>query len=214
MARPGCARQIKAMLTFLRITIMEAIKRSVKLTGLTPIMFDRYSGDNSIALSVEQKMYYASDGKTLIMPATNIASFLGPEKNGAPKRLYKSTEYKDISAKLLAYTTITPSEVPFMRNGEPIQFGSFDDNGVDKSSGVYVRKDVARVKDNTPNPKTRPVLPAPWSLEFVLGIYIVKGISESIVMDVFDRGGLSVGLGTFRRVFGKFEIEKWEPLKV
>jgi len=35
-------------------------------------------------------------------------------------------------------------------------------------------------------------------------------VKEILVRDIFERGGMYVGLGTFRRFFGKFIIKKWE----
>jgi len=189
---------------------MDVVKKQVVLEGITPIMFDRYSGSNDIALSPEDKMYFGRDGKTLVMPSVNIASFLGSEKNGAAKLLLESKVYKKVSGWLMASTMIRPTDVPFLRNGKPIKFGKFDKKGTDSGSHVYLRSDTARLKDNIPNPKVRPVLPTPWLLSFELDIIESKDVKEILVRDIFERGGMYVGLGTFRRFFGKFIIKKWE----
>jgi len=54
---------------------MKSTKREISLKGITPIMFDRYSGSNDDVLPVMQKAYYSSNGR-LVIPAINIMSFL------------------------------------------------------------------------------------------------------------------------------------------
>ena len=57
--------------------------RTVRLRGLTPIMFDRYPGDNDTKLEVWQKLYFLpDDGKTLVLPAANVMSFLSARRAG------------------------------------------------------------------------------------------------------------------------------------
>ena len=51
---------------------------------------------------------------------------------------------------------------------------------------------------------------APWSLEFTLDIYPNKEIKEQEIRNLIEEGGLAIGLGTFRGVFGKFIIDAWE----
>ena len=60
------------------------------------------------------------------------------------------------------------------------------------------------------SPKERPVLPLPWALKFSLTIFPNKEIKEQEIQNLFAEGGLAIGLGTFRGMFGKFEIESWE----
>lgn len=42
----------------------DTVKRTVTLRGLTPIMFDRYAGDNTTKLEWSQKIY--------LIPGTNV----------------------------------------------------------------------------------------------------------------------------------------------
>jgi hypothetical protein len=61
-----------------------------------------------------------------------------------------------------------------------------------------------------PNPKERPVLPLPWEIEFDLTIYPNKEVKEMEIKNLLSEGGMAIGLGTFRGVFGKFVIDKWQ----
>lgn len=190
--------------------LSKSITRDVTLTGITEILFDRYAGDNKTQLAPDQKLYRTPDG-VLYLPALNIRSFLTAENTlSAPKMLLDSREYKKVASALAAAISITPNVIPFLRNGKPIKFGEFveQDNGsiVDKSSGVQLVRHVARLEKGIPNPKERPMLGLDWSLKFKLAVMPHPELSEEMIEDLFVRGGQFLGLGTFRKVYGKFDF--------
>jgi hypothetical protein len=180
-------------------------ERKILLTGLSDIMFDRYPGDNKTVLTPEKKFYYMPDGDTLAMPAMNIVSFLTAQNtDSAPKRLLDKRQYKSVASAILSFTAITPFEIPFMSNGETLKFDGFD------GKKFYIHNSVARLAKGVPNPKVRPVIRLPWELAFDVSIFPNKEFTEDMLHDLFVRGGLAIGLGTFRGVFGKFKVSKWE----
>jgi hypothetical protein len=188
----------------------ERLCRKVKLKGITPIMFDRYAGDNDTKLEPHQKLYYLPGTKQLCLPAANIISFLSAQNtDSAPKRLLDSRKYKAFALACSSYVSIAPINIPFTKEGEPIIFGKFDGEE-DKLSGVYIHRAVARLEKGIPNPKVRPTLPVPWELEFDLTMFPNKQIQEQALLNVFSEGGIALGLGTFRGQYGKFEIAFWE----
>ena len=197
--------------------------RQVELTGLTDIMFDRYPGDNDTKLQWEQKIYtvplrWEQGSNRLALPSENISSFLsGHNTNSAPKRLLDARKYKAVCNACLSFVQVCgppehPLDLPFTRDGEPIEVGTF---GVDRdeTSGIYLHRSVARLEKGIPNPKERPTLPLPWSLNFILKIFPNKEINEQQIKNLFEQGGIAVGLGTFRGVFGKFAVTKWEEVE-
>lgn len=187
----------------------QIITRKVRLEGIADIMFDRYAGDNNTQLEVWQKLYFAPDGQTLVLPALNIMSFLSAHNtNSAPKRLRDKRKYKDIANSMLSFVMINPTLIPFLRDAVPIKFDRFDGDE-DLSSGVYIHRSVARLDKGIPNPKVRPVLPLPWEIEFDLSIMPNREIQEQDIINLFDEGGRAIGLGTFRGVFGKFIVAEW-----
>jgi hypothetical protein len=189
---------------------IESVSRNVALRGLTPIMFDRYAGDNQTKLEAHQKFYFIPGTKRLALPALNVMSFLSAHNtNSAPKRLRDKRKYKDLANAILSFVSISPELIPFMRNGEPIEFGKFDKDE-DSVSDSYVHFSVARLDKGIPNPKVRPVLRTPWSLEFTLSFFANREIKEQDVQNLLQEGGAAIGLGTFRGVFGKFTIDKWD----
>jgi hypothetical protein len=191
------------------------VHRTVELMGLAPIMFDRYAGDNQTKLLWWQKIYLIPGSDVLCLPTTNIVSFLSAHNtNSAPKRWRDFRKYKGVANACLSFVQITgepenPGYIAFRKNDELIRAGDAKDE-VDPKSGMYLHKIVARLEKGIPNPKERPVLPLPWSIRFQLSIIPNQEIKEQEIRNLFEEGGLAIGLGTFRGVFGKFEIARWD----
>lgn len=196
-------------------TRLNTITRRVVINGITPIMFDRYAGDNKTRLEWNQKIYLKDRTQNLCLPALNLVSFFTAHNtNSAPKRLRPAKEYKGICNAILSFVSFTAPDgdaenIPILRDSKPIVVGNFTDRN-DPTSGLYLHRAVARLDKGIPNPKERPVLPLPWSLEFNMTIYPNKEIKEQEIKNLLSEGGMAIGLGTFRGVFGKFEIAKWD----
>lgn len=187
----------------------EDITRKVTLKGTVDIMFDRYAGDNNTKLEPWQKMYLRAD-RTIYLPNLNILSFLSAQNTpSAPKRLRDKRKYREVTNACQSFIIINPTEIPFLRDGKEIRFGKFDGD-VDKQSGVYINRSVARLKDGIPNPKVRPVLPLPWEINFSLTILQNREIKEQEILNLIEEGGRAIGLGTWRGVFGKFSVSAWD----
>lgn len=190
-------------------SLPDLIQRTVKLEGFTPIMFDRYAGDNKTVLQPEQKMYYLSDGRTLCVPAANISSFLSAKNTDSVAKLVGGRFYKSLASALLGFLVIEPTRIPLARNGVPIQFNEFIDD-YDELADIQIDRRVARLDKGIPNPKVRPVVNLPWELEFKLTIIRNPEFDEEFLKEGFRRGGLLYGLGTYRGVYGKFLVVNWE----
>jgi len=182
---------------------MDVVTRKITLSGLKDVMFDRYPGDNKTELMPEQKLYCAEDGKTLVLPTANLFSFLGAENTTSCAKKFGAKGWRNIASGFLSFLSIDPDPIPFTKNGKPIQFDGFDKD-------VYVREDVARLKGGIPNPKKRPVIKLPWELSFDLTIFRNEYFQEELLQGYIERGGLVIGLGSYRPVFGKFQITEWK----
>lgn len=190
----------------------DLIKRKVRLCGLTELMFDRYAGDNNTKLEPWQKLYLEpGDSRVIGIPAINLMSLLSAHNtNSAPKRLRDKRKYKDIANACLSFVSIGPQFIPLLRERELISFGKFEQNEVDKVSGCYIHRSVARLDKGIPNPKVRPVIPLPWAIEFDLTLFPNKEIKEQEILNLLEEAGRAIGIGTYRGVFGKFAVESWE----
>lgn len=193
-------------------TLTEDTVVHVQLEGIRDAMFDRYPGDNQTKLQWWQKLYFGKDGETIIYPSVNFMSFLtAHNSNSAPKRFLDAKSYKKAANACLSFVTINPIEIPFERNGEVIKFGGIKPNeDRDERSGVYLHQSVARLDKGIPNPKSRPVLPMPWTLRFDLQVMRNKEIQLQQIEMFFVEGGIAIGIGTFRGVFGKFKVVRFE----
>jgi len=182
---------------------LKTIERKVVLSGLTPILFDRYVGNNKEQLAVMDKVYSSHEGY-LVLPSINVLSFLSAQNTeSAPQRVI-GRGYKEVCKAALSFVTIDPMDIPFSRNGKPLTV---------KNAGLSIHVAVAKImkgKLAIPNPKERPKLDLPWELKFKIILLETPELNEVLLKKLFEKGGLAIGLGTFRGVFGKFKVDKWQ----
>lgn len=182
------------------------IKRKIVLCGLTPIIFDRYSGNNKEQLSPMDKCYTNEQGH-LVLPSTNILSFLSAQNTESATQRVIGRGYKEVCKSALSYVTIMPYNIPFMGDGKPIEHN-------DKNIKIhYAVAKVMKGKLAIPNPKERPMIEPEWKLGFTLELQETPELNEVLLKKIFEIGGNAIGLGTFRGVFGKFYVESWEEIK-
>jgi hypothetical protein len=181
---------------------MQNMDRTITLSGLTPIMFDRYSGNNKEQLAPMDKVYL--ENNVLVLPSLNIMSFLSAQNTeSAPQRVI-GRGYKEVAKAALSFVTISPFNIPFLREGKELKI---------ENAGIKIHNSVAKImkgKLSIPNPKERPLLDLPWELKFKLTLLETPELNENLLKRLFEKGGIAIGLGTFRGVFGKFCVKEWE----
>lgn len=184
---------------------LNVYKRLVTLRGISPIMFDRYPGSNEERLNWQEKVYLSSEnGKTLVFPSLNLISFLTAQNTQSAPQRVMGKKWKAVAQAALSYVTISPAEIPILRSGKPLTL---------ESAGLREHTCTARVKKGqlcVPNPKSRPVLMLPWELRFDLTLIDSKELTENILHSLFEVGGVTIGIGTYRGLFGKFEVAEWK----
>ena len=181
--------------------IGKTVERDVVLSGLTPILFDRYPGNNKEQLDVMDKVYL-KDGM-MVLPSLNISSFLSAQNTESASQRVIGRGYKEVCKAAQSFVSILPLDIPFYRNEKPLKVSEAD---------LKVHQTVARImkgKLAVPNPKERPMLELPWELRLKISILETPELNEVRLKEIFEKGGMAVGLGTFRGVFGKFKVEKW-----
>jgi hypothetical protein len=180
---------------------------AVRLTGTRPLLFDRYAGDNDTKLMWWEKVYLIPGTRQLAIPSLNVLSFFSAHNtNSAPKRLRDARKFKKIANACLAFLTIDEEWIPILRDGEPIILGEPNDKG-DEKSGLRRHFAVARLDKGIPNPKDRPMLQMPWEVNFTMRLAKNTEIQETEIKNLLVEGGNTIGLGTWRGVFGKFSVE-------
>jgi hypothetical protein len=172
---------------------------TVHLVGRRPLMFDRYAGDNNTQLPVAEKMYLDAQ-RRLILPAINVFSMLAAENTKSVTKQFFGKQGRSLAQAIMAYTSVEPDDIPILDGDEkPITWnGEFGEQ-------MYVSHHVARLPKGIPNPKERPTLALPWQLKFAVIYMENPTLSINTLEDAYRRGG-SVGFGTFRPMFGRYEV--------
>ena len=197
-------------------TRLQTQNYDVRLEGFKDIMFDRYAGDNDTRLTWQEKIYLRPGTNELVLPVTNILSFFtATNTQSAPKRLRDTRKYKVLCNALQSFLEISNKDgdqdyLTFYRDDKPIIVGDFDKIDGDTKSGIYLHRSVARLDKGIPNPKERPTLKRGWQLHFTATLFQNKSIKISEVKNLLMEGGVAIGLGTYRGVFGKFFVDKFE----
>lgn len=180
----------------------------ITLTGITPILFDKFESISGPAKRAPEQMLHLQ-GDKLVLPSLAIYSFLGARNTTSAAKLLLGKKAGPICDATLSAVSVAPEHIPFTREGKPVQVGEFAANSsneiVDRKSGMIVLHQVARLPKGIPNPKSRPMLPLPWELAFDVELYPGTPMTLPILKSLFEEGGRRVGLGTFRPLFGRFE---------
>lgn len=172
----------------------------VRLEGLRPLMFDRYAGDNNTQLPTADRMYL-DDQARLTIPVLNLFSLLAAENTKSVCRQFFGKNGKTIALGISSYVTIEPFDILLHDDTGPIVFTGW--NGQ-----ISVHKAVARLKNGIPNPKERPVVALPWHVMFTVAYSENRYCTLENLRQAFDWGG-TLGLGTFRPFFGRYEVTEW-----
>ncbi len=180
---------------------MNSIKIDVSVKGIRPIMFDRFVS-MKMELSPMEKAYVV-DNK-LVFPAKNIMSFLSAQTTeSSPKRLM-GRKWKTIAKAALSYVTIEPYNIFFLDDKNK----TIDAD----SSQIEIHVDNSKIKNGVlivPQEKHRPVLNLPWNLKFELTLFENPDLNEAVLRRLFEEGGIPIGFGTYRGLYGKFIVQKW-----
>lgn len=195
-----------------------AMVAGVLLRGIADVQFDRLvSGDGEVP--IEQKMYI-NERDELYLPASNVlAFFYSSQYQSCVKMFWPSLRTQ---GKVLQQARATifadPLEIPFTRGGRPIKFGGFKKTKggkmYDDKADIWVDESLPRVKGAVvPDMnKKRPTLRKPWELAFKLTVCEVEGsdIKMSLMQNWLTRGGVMIGIGTHRPVYGRFVVKRFE----
>lgn len=172
----------------------------VTLTGVTPIMLDAFRGQEE--LPPEQKLYFGPDKKTLILPAANIIGFLTSRSSHSCLRVFTDNkDWKTRGPETVGNVYVSPVSIPFIVRGSPLIFEG------DWNEQVYIDERMARPSATARVIARRPVIDLPWSLEFRVDLNTTDFVTADRLKDWFSRGGVSVGIGAYRPMFGRFTTQ-------
>ena len=173
--------------------------------GNRPLLFDRYAGDNNTKTTPEQKVYICPKG-TLCIPVVNLYSCLAAEKTKSVAKRFYGKKWSDVATPIMTYVQMGPMHMPLKEtvDGPPLTWDDCIESGK-----ILIEEHVARLDKGIPNPKVRPSLQLPWCLEVELSIIQgMNSISGEKMHQYLIEAGL-IGLGTFRPIFGQFNVESF-----
>jgi hypothetical protein len=189
-----------------------SVKVTIKGVG-KGIMFDRFMGMNNTDTNPEKKFYVDEASGLLHLPSDNIVSFLSSQNTESATKRVMGKLWKTKSKAALSFVSINPDPafhkdlIVFIQNKKTVTL---------KTVKKAIVENVARIMKGAlciPSPKIRPVLLPPWELNFVITYFENEDITVADLKRIFDMGGLAVGLGSYRGVYGKFEVSRWEIVK-
>lgn len=180
---------------------MKTATINVEFTGVRPMMFNRYAGDNNTQLPAEDKMYLTAD-RCLMLPAINLFSLLAAENTKSVCRQFFGKGGRSIGLGIAAFVNIEPFDIPIMSNGKEVRFVGWNDQ-IEKCFHV------GRLSKGVPNPVYRPKLNLPWNISFQVSYIENKQCTIENLRSAFSMGGI-LGIGSFRPYFGRYELTKWD----
>jgi len=178
---------------------MKSQKISIEVSGIRPIMFDRFASMKT-DLSPIDKCYSTEEGD-LFLPAKNIMSFLTAVNTESATQRVMGKKWKPIAKAAMSFADIQPFEIPIFygdRRATRDDLKIVEDKAIIKKGALSI-----------PSEKSRPVLDKPWSMKFEIELFENNDLNEAMLKKIFIEGGLMIGFGTYRGLYGKFVVEKW-----
>ena len=181
----------------------------VKFIGRRPLMFDQYLGNESKAEWTE-KLYITKEGN-VCFPAINLFGFLCSENSKNAVKMLHGKKAAPIVQSLSVNVRIAEQYI-LIKGVDQKQLTVSDIASNTNLAGQITKHiAVARIKKTAstivPNPKERPVIALPWSMEFEIGFIPDSNCRSSTLEEIFRFGGSRCGIGTFRPFFGTFDTE-------
>lgn len=173
---------------------------NVKFMGVKPLLFDRYPGSNQAVLEPIDKVYWSKSGFA-VLPQINLYSGLAAENTKSVAKMFHGKKAKPIGMAIQNGLGIDELEIPILRDGKKVLRKNFEKDW-------EVVHHVARINKNgtaIPNPKERPMLDLPWSLEFNIRFAPSGELTWEVMQQAFQYLGI-IGIGTYRPLFGGFTV--------
>ncbi len=189
---------------------MNISKISVTVSGIFDIMFDRFMDHSKEVRPPEQKLYL-TEKNMVVLPAENLRSFLFGEAPPGCAKAFEGKKGKDYIRTGMGHVFIDPPLIPFKKNGKIVEFKGFN------NETFWIHEGAPRTKSGSLSIKQeikhRPVLKMPWSLDFNISLVKNPLIDSTKLFNWFTNGGILISIGTYRPLFGRFVVDRWEENK-
>jgi len=196
-----------------KLTKLKETKLTITLSGMADLMEDKFiSREGEQNYPPEQKLYL--DKKNgLVWPAENIFSFFFRTTHplGCAKKFEKK-QAMDFCSIGMGHVSVSPSLIPITRNGKQIIFNGFE-NDYDEKAHIRVTNMKGIIRKGTqpvPQIAIRPVIELPWDISFGINIVDNGLIDDTKIYNWLIEGGLKIGLGSFKPLFGRFTVTQFD----
>jgi len=179
----------------------------ITLEGISDILFDQFWDHDKMDRPMDQKMYLNEDDH-LVLPGANLHAFLWNTRKAGCVKFFEGKGSQPYLARE-GFVNVIDREAVFLgKNKKPIKWtGSIkkplfviNASGV-TGSGVKIVKQPK---------KPRPGLYLPWSLSYEMSLVQNDMIDVQKLYNWVSRGGLLIGLGTWRPRMGRFIVSQWD----
>jgi len=180
---------------------------NITLEGLSDLLFDKFWDHDKMDRPIDQKMYL-NDDNHLVMPGSNLHAFLWNERKAGCVKFFEGKGSPQYLARV-GFVNIVDREALILGKGDkPIKWTGqakkpifiINESGVTGSGNKIVKQPI----------KPRPGVSLPWKIQFSITVVENDMIDVQKLYNWVSRGGLLIGLGTWRPRFGRFLVAKWD----
>lgn len=180
---------------------------SITLDGLSDLLFDRFWDHDKMDRPIDQKLYLNEDNN-IVMPGSNLHAFLWNERKAGCVKFFEGKGSPQYLARV-GFVNVLEREAEILgKNGKPIKWGGqakpplfiINASGVTGSGNKIVKQPI----------KPRPGISVPWSIKYTMTLVENDMIDVQKLYNWVSRGGLLIGLGTWRPRFGRFLVKQWD----
>jgi len=178
----------------------------IALSGLADIMFDRFFDHSKEVRPPDQKLYLReapSGDNELVFPAGNIHAFLFNDKPPGCAKMFEGRQSRQYMSWGGGHIFLEPPLIPILADNKKVCFKGFNEQ-------IYVYSSSPRTNGIKQPEIHRPVLKLPWEMKFKIRLIKNPKIDSPKLRNWFDMGGLQMGLGNHRPLYGRFMVTKWE----
>jgi len=174
---------------------MKIQKILIHLKGIKPIIFNEYVSKDDLNIPPMKKIAIKNE-KVVIRP-DRVMSFLIDNNTALPagciKLFIESKKYKPLIPKVKAYVGMQQEDIPIANKKD-----------------IVIREDKVG-GGGVPNIVKRPMIKK-WEAKFEINLIENPDITFEKLENWFNRGGIEVGFGAWRPLYGQFIVEKFEKI--
>jgi len=178
----------------------------ITLEGLSDILFDQFWDHDKMDRPIEQKMYLNDEGY-MFLPGSNLHAFLWNQRKAGCVKFFEGKGANNYLAREGFVNVLDREALILGRDNKPVKWTGkakkpifvINASGVTGSGNKIIKQPK----------KPRPGISLPWSIDYTMTLVENDLIDIQKLYNWVTKGGLLIGLGTWRPRFGRFLVAKW-----